>query len=82
MGTEARIQANLLKDYQVSANELLDLNLKLLGDIEIDSRRYKEITTPIEIKEIAEGAISAVESFYGNKLVMDNQLTPTGDSIL
>jgi len=80
LGIEARVQTNLLKDYQVSANELLDLNLKLLGDIEIDSRRYKEITTPIDIKDIAEEAINKVESFYNKKLVMDNQLLPTGDA--
>ena len=80
LGTEGRVQTNLLKDYQVSANELLDLNIKLLGDIEIDGRRYKEITTPIEIKEVAEEAIKTVESFYGEKLKMDNQLLPTGDA--
>ena len=80
LGQEARIQTNLLKDYQISANELLDLNLKLLGDIDIDGRRYKEITTPIDIKEVAETAIKKVESFYGKKLVMENQLLPIGDA--
>ena len=80
LGQEARVQTNLLEDYQVAANELLDLNIKLLGDIEADSRRYKEITTPIDIKEVAEDAIKAVESFYGKKLEMDNQLLPTGDA--
>ena len=80
LGQEARVQTNLLEDYQVAANELLDLNIKLLGDIEVDSRRYKEITTPIDIKEVAEDAIKSVESFYGKKLEMDNQLLPTGDA--
>ena len=80
LGQEARVQTNLLKDYQVSANELLDLNIQLLGDIEYDSQRFKEITTPIDIEKLAEDAIKNVESFYGEKLIMESQMTPIGDS--
>lgn len=79
LGGEAIAVTSRLEEYQEDVNRLLDLNLQFLGDIEIDSFRYKELITPIDISETSEQAIQEVESFYGSKLVMDNQLLPIGD---
>ena len=79
-GTVGVVQTNILKDWQTKANELLDLNIQLLADIEVGSRRYNEITTPIDIEKTADEAVKSVEDFYGKKLTMDNQLTPMGDA--
>tara|TARA_R110000824_G_scaffold67836_6_gene175635 strand:- start:1257 stop:12383 length:11127 start_codon:yes stop_codon:yes gene_type:complete len=78
-GVEAVAVTSRLQEWQEDVNRLMDLNLQFLGDIEINGLRYNELITPIDIREASENAIKEVENFYGEKLVMDNQLLPTGD---
>ena len=70
---------NVLKPWQADANRLLELNINLIADIEVGSQKYNELTTPIEIKEVAEESLKAVEQFYGKKEERESQLLPIGD---
>ena len=78
-GVEAIAVTSRLQEWQEDVNRLMDLNLQFLGDIEMNGLRYNELITPIDISETSESAMKEVESFYGQKLVMDNQLLPIGD---